>query len=186
MEGCLCNHTLAVYRAKVRGQRIPIDFNERVGANLQRFRQESGMSQSDLAHELASRGLPAQQQTILKIEKGARPLRFEEAAAIGEILGISTEVLLADQSPETNALEAASGQLRNALAVLARCRLRKEELEVELLELDEEIEHCNVLISQAEGRLVAAGAQKGSDGRWTWKVTATLPTSWNVRSDADG
>jgi hypothetical protein len=38
-----------------------------------------------LARELTTRGFPLQQQGVLKLEGGTRPLQFEEGLAIAEI-----------------------------------------------------------------------------------------------------
>ena len=69
------------------------DFNARVGANIKWARQALGMTQAQLAYELTERGFPFQQQTILKVEEGSRPLRFEEAQAVAEILRTNTAEL---------------------------------------------------------------------------------------------
>jgi transcriptional regulator with XRE-family HTH domain len=110
----------------VSNQQVPTDFNRRVGANLQRFRKATGMSQDGLAHELARRGLPFRQQTILKVEGGARPLKFEEAAAIAEILGLASADLLFVYSEEQERADA-TAQLEEALAGIAASRRRFEE-----------------------------------------------------------
>lgn len=80
------------------------DLNKLIGWNLQRFRKDSGLSQTDLADELTERGVPFRQQTVLKIEKGARPLRVDEAAVIAEILDLSVDDLLRPHDERTLAL----------------------------------------------------------------------------------
>ena len=52
-------------------QHVSTDFNQRVGANIQRLRKEKGMSQADLARELTARGYSFQHQGILKIERAS-------------------------------------------------------------------------------------------------------------------
>lgn len=66
-----------------------------VGANVQRLRQAAGMSQTELAQRLEEDlGRGFQQQTVLKVEKGTRPLKVTEAAAVARILRCSVETLL--------------------------------------------------------------------------------------------
>lgn len=80
------------------------DLNQLIGANLQLLRKDSGLSQSDLAERLTERGVPFRQQTVLKIEKGSRPLRVDEAAIIAEVLDLSVDDLLRPHDERTLAL----------------------------------------------------------------------------------
>jgi transcriptional regulator with XRE-family HTH domain len=64
-----------------------------VGANVRRYRTAKGLSQADLAAALSAGGEHVHQTTVLKIEKGTRPLRFSEAVRISEALGISPAAL---------------------------------------------------------------------------------------------
>jgi transcriptional regulator with XRE-family HTH domain len=82
-----------VYIANVQSHQQSSEFNKRVGENLARFRKNAGLSQAELAQMLTDRGLPFQQQTVLKVEKGTRPLKFEEAHAIANLLEIPFAVL---------------------------------------------------------------------------------------------
>lgn len=96
-----------------------VDFNRRLGANVARFRRAGGLSQSDLATRLTERGLPFQQQTVLKVEKGARPLRAEELFALSEILGAPMTALTAWQGEAGEKLlqfKAANSTLRSLVA----------------------------------------------------------------------
>jgi transcriptional regulator with XRE-family HTH domain len=138
----------------VNNQQVPIDFNVRVGGNLQQLRKEKGMSQTDLAQELTERGFPFQQQTILKIEKGARPLKLEEAQVIAEILGVHP-VLLSDYS-NADPATVARAQRQNGLAGIA-------ERHQQIAELEREIAHYNILVRDAERRLAEIDAAEDSD-----------------------
>jgi transcriptional regulator with XRE-family HTH domain len=149
-----------VYGGAVSDQQSPTDFNRRVGRNLQRFRKAADLSQADLAEMLSGRGLPFQQQTILKVEKGTRPLRFEEALAIAQILRINV-ASLSEEHLLPAEVAAAASQLGNALAGIA---LRRHQM----AELETEIKHSEVLAREAERRLAAAGAEIGEDGAWHW------------------
>jgi transcriptional regulator with XRE-family HTH domain len=68
-------------------------FDQDVGANIQRYRAARGMSQSELADRLSEGGEKVHQQTVQKIEKGTRPLRFSEAIRIASILELPTSEL---------------------------------------------------------------------------------------------
>lgn len=137
-----------------------MDFNAQVGEKVKRVRRALGMTQAELAAALADRGLPFQQQTILKVERGSRPLRFEEARAIAEILNTTTEEL--SELSETEEIHAAAEQLQNALHGIASRVVQKQEIE-------REIEHYQVLAREAERRLTVAGAWHATDGNWYWK-----------------
>lgn len=65
------------------------DFDELVGSNVTRFRKARGLSQADLAAAISDEGNLVHQQTIQKIEKGTRPLKYTEAIHISNVLGIS-------------------------------------------------------------------------------------------------
>ncbi|MBN7559489.1 helix-turn-helix domain-containing protein [Mycobacteroides abscessus] len=70
------------------------DFDRRVGANVARYRKATGFSQADLAAAISTPGEGVHQQTILKIEKGTRPLKFSEADKIAHVLRISPAQLM--------------------------------------------------------------------------------------------
>lgn len=103
------------------------------------------MSQAQLAHELALRGLPFQQQTVLKVEKGSRPLKFEEAHAIAEVLGINSALLSDHTEDEERA--AARAALRAAEVSIARC-------EQEIEHLQQERAHFERLRDEAAAKLL--------------------------------
>lgn len=69
------------------------EFDEQVGRNVQELRKARGLTQTELAERLAARGLPFRQQTVVKVEKGQRPLRLQEADAIASVLAVDIDVL---------------------------------------------------------------------------------------------
>lgn len=83
----------------------PREFDRHVGRNLQLLRKAAGLSQAELAARLADRGLHFQQPTVLKVERGSRPLKFEEAFAAAQILGVRVADLFGSEE-DTRALEA--------------------------------------------------------------------------------
>lgn len=75
-----------------------------IGANVRRYRTARGLSQADLATALSAQGEQVHQQTIQKIEKGTRPLKFAEALRIAEALDISVaELTFGDRWADFNA-----------------------------------------------------------------------------------
>lgn len=61
------------------------EFDRVAGQVLKECRRRVGMSQEDLARALTALGFPCHQQTVLKIERGSRPLKLAEAHAIAEV-----------------------------------------------------------------------------------------------------
>jgi transcriptional regulator with XRE-family HTH domain len=71
-----------------------IDADKVIGENIQKFRKAKGLSQAQLAEALSEwAGQPVAQQTVLKIEKGTRPLRFAEAQWFAFVLGVPISAL---------------------------------------------------------------------------------------------
>ena len=52
------------------------------------YRGTRGWTQGELADRLTKKGIPLAQQTIAKVEAGARPLRLSEAAVLSDVLGV--------------------------------------------------------------------------------------------------
>jgi transcriptional regulator with XRE-family HTH domain len=69
-----------------------------IGANVQQFRNAKKMSQAQLAEAMSEKtGQQVAQQTILKIEKGTRPLRYSEAVGLAAALDIPLTALAPDR-----------------------------------------------------------------------------------------
>jgi transcriptional regulator with XRE-family HTH domain len=143
----------------VGAQQESTEFNRRVGANVRWFRKAAGVSQSELAQRLAERGFPFSQTTVVKTEQGARPLKFEEAVAISEILAINPADSLTEIHSVAQEVRAALLQLRNVEeSIAARNR--------EIAEKMHEIRQYEVLKHDAEDRLAAVGAWQDDTGAW--------------------
>jgi transcriptional regulator with XRE-family HTH domain len=144
-------------------------FDERVGANIRRVREAAGWSQADLAKMLTEHGLPTAQQTVYKIEHGARPLKLEESLAVVEILGVSI-TSLAQQFDNEKVGEAAA-QIQRMNITIAR---QRRYIEVELPEKTRQserdfeafVERVNAEKRKVEQRMRDAGAVQDADGRW--------------------
>lgn len=74
------------------------DVDRLIGGNVQQFRNAKKMSQAQLADAMTAKtGQQVAQQTILKIEKGTRPLRYSEAVAMAEALDVPLSALSPDR-----------------------------------------------------------------------------------------
>jgi transcriptional regulator with XRE-family HTH domain len=135
----------------VSAQQSPVTFNKRVGANIQKFRKAAGMSQAELGRALGHRGFPMEQQTILTIERGSRPLKWEEGHVIAEVLGVDPESLTRPADERTEALE----KLNTAEAAIDRCDRERRHHEQEVNRLTAEIAQLEQLRREAAQRLVA-------------------------------
>lgn len=83
-----------------------------VGARVQRLRERHGLTQATLANAMVGQGHPWHQQTVVKTEKGLRPLRLTEASALADALHCTLGDLTGDLSDGDHAA------LRS---LLARC-----------------------------------------------------------------
>ena len=104
------------------------DFNERVGANVRRFRKIAGLTQAALADRLRRQGHPFQQQTVLKVEGGNRPLKLEEAAELAEILTTPVEALYGSITQATAKDRRIDEQIKVVAELEDRTRTITEEL----------------------------------------------------------
>lgn len=61
--------------------------DEAIGADVTAARERSELSQRDLASGMTGRGFKWSQATVSQVEKGTRPLRFNEAQHLAELIG---------------------------------------------------------------------------------------------------
>jgi transcriptional regulator with XRE-family HTH domain len=115
----------------------PIDFNHLVGQNIAAARKAAGLSQAEVASELSMRGLPFQQQTVLKVEKGSRPLRLEEAVVLADLLGVEVNDLLRTDEGE---LAAAMERVMVARAHLSRLAAEAAVIQSQISKYQDELD----------------------------------------------
>ena len=72
-------------------------FDAQVGHNVQVLRETLGLTQTTLAESMTAAGHTWHQQTVVKVEKGARPLRLAEAVQLAAVLRVDLALL---HSPE--------------------------------------------------------------------------------------
>jgi transcriptional regulator with XRE-family HTH domain len=144
------------------------DFDQRIGGNIQRTRNTAGWSQADLAGRLTDHGLSFPQQTINRIEHGERPLKFEEALAIADLLGVTVASLAQHFSNENVA--AAAAEIQHAKILKTRTEKNAEESheawQRSVAWSRHFIEVQERRIREAEQRLRDHGAVQDDDGRW--------------------
>ncbi|WP_162264180.1 helix-turn-helix domain-containing protein [Mycobacterium sp. Root265] len=78
------------------------DWEKSFGDNVRHWRRERNWSQEDLADKLRSEGIDLHQTSVAKIERGTRPLRVAEAAAIATIFRVPPLAVFVG-SPQTDA-----------------------------------------------------------------------------------
>jgi transcriptional regulator with XRE-family HTH domain len=126
-------------------------FNRTAGARVKRLREAAGMTQAELVDQLNARGHRFHTPSLVRVEQGRQPLRFEEAYDVALIFGVDTEALLRDtQDGERVAVQ---DQQRDALAQIASRRDRIAALEDELIELRREIAYYEMVVHHCEQRL---------------------------------
>jgi transcriptional regulator with XRE-family HTH domain len=74
-----------------------LEFDQQVGRNVARLRVAKELSQADVAQALTDWGVPWHQQTQQKVERGARPLRLQEAVGLAEVLRVDTQALYGEE-----------------------------------------------------------------------------------------
>jgi transcriptional regulator with XRE-family HTH domain len=79
-----------------RGDRYT-DIDQNIAANLRTYREAAAISQEELAQRMADLGFGFSQATIWKIERGQRPVKASELAALADSLGVMTATSLTRQ-----------------------------------------------------------------------------------------
>lgn len=108
--------------------------------HLQRMREKSGMTQTDLARLLRDDyGLAFHQQTVQRIESGERPVRLNEAMAVSEVFKQKIGTLV---SPPT--------ELTEALHLLLQAKQEWRGLYFDLQKREEEVRQLRQMTERAE------------------------------------
>lgn len=86
----------------VQRRRVHEEWEKNFGDNVRHWRRERNWSQEELADKLRSEGFDLHQTSVAKIERGTRPLRVAEAAAIATIFRVPPLAVFLG-SPQTEA-----------------------------------------------------------------------------------
>lgn len=91
-------------------------WEKRFGETIRIWRNERGWPQEEVARRLRWQGFDLHQTTIAKIERGARPLRIAEAAALAEVFEMPITAIFGLTLPEdrTANLDAQRRELEQA------------------------------------------------------------------------
>lgn len=125
-------------------------FDELVGANVQRIRKAVGLSQAELADAISTDDERIPQQTIVKIEKGTRPLKYAEAVRISKSLKVGLAELAAvppraQHDAHYRAASSRLSQLQSELAMFA------PRLAAELVDLTTQLSLDRSVLRQEDG-----------------------------------
>ncbi|MEK8228735.1 helix-turn-helix transcriptional regulator [Oerskovia sp. M15] len=99
--------------------------DQKIGATIRALREAQGLSQAQVAAALTSAGIDGMYaQTVLKVEKGTRGLKFHEGLELAKVLGVEPGELY-DDTP--------SGADVTARRLISNLRFAKEELSRDLV-----------------------------------------------------
>lgn len=89
---------------------------EAFGRNLRAVREHRGMGQRELAAQMTERGYSWHQNTVTRVEKGARAAIFDEAEALAGILRVTTDrfTWAAPEAAAIMLMSGTAGRLREA------------------------------------------------------------------------
>ncbi len=110
-------------------RRQPYEYWEKsFGDKVRQWRRARNWSQDELARQLRGQGFDMHQTTVAKIERGSRPLRVAEAAAIANIFRVPPLAVFMGPPPEP--LPWSMQQMHETLAARERnLALMKDQME---------------------------------------------------------
>jgi hypothetical protein len=123
------------------------------------------MSQEDLARAMNTYGFTWRQSTVYKTETAQRPIRVNEAAALGEALGLHVAHLIGDARDGWAAHAhylAVQGSLLRARARVEDARWHLQEQEKRVREWEARVEEAGQMLADASERVNGRGGE--SDG----------------------
>src|SRR5690606_15412363 len=136
------------------GDRTAEDF---LGMSIRLAREELDMSQEDLALRMGDYGFSWSKTTVWKTETARRPIRVNEAAAIGEVLGVHVAKLIGDARDNW----AEHAQLLRLLARVNWVERRIREAETEVAELSEEYRRVATELERLQFERAARRGRRG-------------------------
>lgn len=96
-------------------RRVHEDWEKSFGDNVRHWRRERNWSQEELADKLRSEGFDLHQTSVAKIERGTRPLRVAEAAALATIFRVPPLAVFLG-SPQAEEQQSPLNQLNDMIA----------------------------------------------------------------------
>lgn len=112
------------------------DIDRNIAANVRAYREARGISQEELAQQMAGRGFGFGQATVWKIESGQRPVRAGELVALADCFGMLSVTALTlepDATRYTIQLERASRDASSAYYAVKEAAAAYLEAQVQLV-----------------------------------------------------
>jgi transcriptional regulator with XRE-family HTH domain len=151
------------------------DIDRNIAANMRAYREARGISQEDLAQQMADRGFGFSQATIWKIESAQRPVRASELIALADALGLFLPTYLTcepDATRYTIQLEQASANASRAYHAVKEAAAAYLEAQVQLVYAAREAHdaghpanelHTSWLTSTPEEAVIEARVEAGRE-----------------------
>jgi transcriptional regulator with XRE-family HTH domain len=127
------------------------DIDRNIAANLRAHREAGGISQEELAQQMADRGFGFGQATIWKIESGQRPVRASELIALADSLGVLLPTTLTrepDATRYTIQLEHANQSAGDAYAELKEAAAAYLEAQFQLVYAAREAHDAGLTVTE--------------------------------------
>lgn len=137
-----------------------------LGRRLRDLRKQRGLTQKDVAIEMALRGHDAWiQTTTAKVESAQRPLRFAEYVAVCEVLGVDPAELLAEMcGTGDEAVAESMAEVRRRRLEVMRAKASVTSLREDLKRAEQDLQRARFLLHQATVRRVSLAKGVVSDG----------------------
>jgi transcriptional regulator with XRE-family HTH domain len=153
--------------------------DERFAVNSRERRQQLGLTQADIARQMAGRGWSYHPQTVQRIEAGDRKVSIGEAQELARILRTTTDALTS--SPQS-ALERRRAdiamRLERATMRLATIRADEAATEKDRAALADELEALSAALTEAAA---AEDARGGRERRWARVITLVPLAAYDPR-----
>lgn len=157
-----------------------IDDERDLGFRLKVLRESARLSQAQLAARLSQAGLSNfYPQTILKLESGQRALKFLEARAYADVLGVSLDSLLGlEQRAEESEREFLTRRLEHYVSRSQRIEVQLEEARSAQAQATGQVEQLLYIQGEVDShvRRTAAALQGGTEPGLAVVTQCDLPT----------
>lgn len=140
-----------------------LESERKIGQRVREWRTEAGWSQERLAQALSDIGFPMHQTQVAKMERGVRPTRIAEAAAVASLFGAPLHALFyssPQEVPDVQTLETAFDEYGHMIdraekdmlgmaGSIARLRMRQVELADTMKRQGLRVQRARDLLQQA-------------------------------------
>jgi transcriptional regulator with XRE-family HTH domain len=133
------------------GSNTPLDDAEPdaiVARRVRQLREQTGLTQRQVADLMTAAGHRMHQTTVAKIEAGDRPVSVGEAVRLAGVFGVAMDALLTEP--------AVDDERQRAIAELVDAQVAIRSLEHEVAERQKALDRAQILRDDAFGRLTNA------------------------------